>query len=47
MMISALLGLRLGMHQRIGQARQRMQQIVPGVDRDLMCLNGAGLRIDD
>jgi len=27
-MISALRGLRVGMHQRGGQARQRMQQVV-------------------
>jgi len=36
--ISALLGLRIGMDQRRGQARQRVQQVVFGGDRDLMGL---------
>ena len=46
-MISALPGLRVGMHQRSGQARQRMQQVVLGIDRDLVSLDRAGTGIDD
>ena len=46
-MISALCGLRVGVHQRSGQARQRMQQAVLRADRDLVSLDHAGTSIDD
>ena len=46
-MIIACLGLRVGVHQRGGQPRQRMQQVVLGVDRDPVCLDRAGTGIDD
>jgi len=46
-MIGALLGLRVGVHQRSGQPRQRMQQVVLGLDRDLVSLDHAGTSIDD
>jgi hypothetical protein len=46
-MIGARLSLRVGVNQRRGQARQRMQQIVLGVDRDLVSLDRAGPGIDD
>ena len=40
--IGAPLGLRVGVYQRSGQPRQRMQQAVLGVDRDLVRPDGAG-----
>ena len=46
-MIIACLGLWVGVHQRGGQPRQRVQQVVLGVDRDLMGLDRAGTGIDD
>src|SRR5215831_2863229 len=46
-MISALLGLWVGVHQRSGQARQRVQQVVLSADRDLVGLDRAGTGIDD
>ena len=46
-MIGALLGLRVGVHQRRGQPRQSVQQVVFGVDRDLVGLDRAGTGIDD
>ena len=46
-MIIACLRLRVGMHQRGGQPRQRMQQVVLGGDRDLVSLDRAGTGIDD
>ena len=47
MMIIGCLGLRIGVHQRGGQPRQRMQQVVLGVDRDPVSLDCAGTGIDD
>jgi len=47
MMIIACLGLRVGVHQRGGQPRQRVQQVVLGVDRDPVRLDRAGPGIDD
>ena len=47
MMIIACLGLRVGVHQRGGQPRQRMKQVVLGVDRDPVRLDRAGTGIDD
>ena len=47
MVIIACLGLWVGVHQRGGQPRQRMQQVVLGVDRDLVRLDRAGIGIDD
>ena len=40
-------GLRIGVHQRGGQPRQRVQQVVLGVDCDLVCLDCAGIGVDD
>jgi len=39
--------LRVGVHQRGGQPRQRVQQVVLGVDRDPVRLDRAGTGIDD
>ena len=47
MMIIACLGLWVGVHQRGGQPRQRMQQVVLGIDSDLVSLDRAGTGIDD
>ena len=47
MMISALPGLRIGVDQRRGQARQRMQQAMLGVDRDLVRGDRAGIGINN
>ena len=47
MMIGALLGLRIGVHQRSGKARQRVQQAMLCVARDLVSLDRAGPGIDD
>jgi len=46
-MISAVLGLRIGVHQRRGQPRQRVQQAVLGIDCDLVSLDRADSGIDD
>ena len=40
-------GLRVGVYQRGGQARQRVQQVVLGADRDLVRGDGAGTGVDD
>jgi len=45
--IIACVGLRVGVHQRRGQLRQRVQQIVLSADRHLVCLDRAGTSIDD
>lgn len=47
MVIGVALRLRVGMDQRGGQARHRVQQAVLGVNRDLVCLDGAGTWADD
>jgi len=47
MVIGTRLGLRIGMHQRSGQVRQRVQQSVLGVDRHLVSLDRAGIGVDD
>src|SRR5215471_20488030 len=47
MMIIACLGLRVGMHQRGSQPRQRMQQVVLCIDRDLVSLDRAGIDVDN
>ena len=46
-MIGALLGLRVGVHQRGGQARQRVQQVMLRVDRDPVGLDRAGPGVHD
>jgi hypothetical protein len=43
--IIACLGLRIGVHQRGGQPRQRKQQIVLGADRDLVRLDCSLVRM--
>jgi hypothetical protein len=43
----ACLGLRVGVHQRGGQPWQRVQQVVLGADRDLVCLHRTGSGVDD
>ena len=45
MMIGALLGLRIGVHQRGGEARQRMEQAMLGVDRDLVLSNPGAVKL--
>ena len=45
--IIACLRLRVGVHERRAQARQRVQQAVLGVDRDPMGLDRAGPGVDD
>jgi hypothetical protein len=40
-------GLRVGVHQRRGQPRQRVQQTALGADRDLMGLDSAGTGVND
>jgi hypothetical protein len=45
--IIACLSLRVGVHQRGGQPRQRVQQVVLGADRDLVRLDCADTAIDD
>src|SRR6185312_1234633 len=45
--IIACLSLRVGVHQRGGQPRQRVQQVVLGADRDLVRLDRADTAIDD
>ena len=47
MVIIACLGLRVGVHQRGGQPRQRVQQVVLGINRDLVSLDRAGPGIDE
>ena len=47
MVIGACLGLWVGVHQRGGQPRQRVHEVVFGVDRDLVGLDRAGTGIDD
>jgi hypothetical protein len=46
-MIIACLVLRVGVYQRGGQPRQRVQQVVLGVDRDPVRLDRAGTGIGD
>ena len=45
--IMAGLDLRVGVYQRRGQPWECMQQVVLGVDRDLVCPDRAGTGIDD
>jgi len=45
--IIACLRLRVGVHERRAQARQRMQQAVLGVDSDPVGLDRAGTGVDD
>ena len=47
MVIGARRVLRIGVHERRGQSRHGVQQIVLGVDRHLVCLDSTDGGIDN
>ena len=45
--VGALTGLGVGVHQRHAQVRHGVPEVVLRADRDLVCLNHAGAGVDD
>jgi hypothetical protein len=45
--VRALAGLGVGVHQRHAQVRHGMPELMLGADRDLVCLDHAGVGVDN